>query len=171
MGFTPVVVEDSAEARQNYDQGACDVYTTDRSGLAAQRAVLQDPDAHMLLPEIISKEPLGPLVRHGDNQWGDIARWTLNALITAEELGVTADNAASMTDSNNPEVRRLLGSEGDLGGMLGLEKDWAMNAISSVGNYGEIFERHIGPNTPVGLDRGLNALYKEGGILYSPPFR
>ncbi|MCR9219949.1 MAG: amino acid ABC transporter substrate-binding protein [Alphaproteobacteria bacterium] len=171
MSFTPVVVEDSAEARQNYDQGACDVYTTDRSGLAAQRAVLQDPDAHMVLPEIISKEPLGPLVRHGDNQWGDIARWTLNALITAEELGITADNAASMTESNNPEIRRILGSEGDLGGMLGLEADWALNALTAVGNYGEIFDRHIGPNTPIGLDRGLNALYNEGGILYSPPFR
>eukprot|EP00752_Nemacystus_decipiens_P000733 g733.t1 len=171
MSFTPVVVEDSAEARQNYDQGACDVYTTDRSGLAAQRAVLQEPDAHMVLPEIISKEPLGPLVRHGDNQWGDIARWTLNALITAEELGITMENAASMTESNNPEVRRLLGSEGDLGGMLGLEADWALNALTAVGNYGEIFDRHIGPNTPIGLDRGLNALYNEGGILYSPPFR
>lgn len=144
MSFTPVVVEDSAEARQNYDQGACDVYTTDRSGLAAQRAVLQEPDAHMVLPEIISKEPLGPLVRHGDNQWGDIARWTLNALITAEELGITMENAASMTESNNPEVRRLLGSEGDLGGMLGLEADWALNALTAVGNYGEIFDRQIG---------------------------
>lgn len=171
MAFTPVVVEDSAEARQNYDQGACDVYTTDRSGLAAQRAVLSDPDAHMVLPEIISKEPLGPLVRHGDNQWGDIARWTLNALVTAEEFGVTMDNASEMVDSNNPEIKRLLGSEGDLGGMLGLESDWALNAISAVGNYGEIFDRHIGPNTAIGLDRGLNALYKDGGILYSPPFR
>lgn len=171
MAFTPVVVEDSAEARQNYDQGACDVYTTDRSGLAAQRAVLSDPDAHMVLPEIISKEPLGPLVRHGDNQWGDIARWTLNALITAEEFGVTMDNADSMVDSNNPEIKRLLGSEGDLGGMLGLSSDWALNAIKAVGNYGEVFDRNIGPNTPIGLDRGLNALYKDGGILYSPPFR
>ncbi|MBP5855860.1 amino acid ABC transporter substrate-binding protein [Marivibrio halodurans] len=171
MSFTPVVVEDSAEARQNYDQGACDVYTTDRSGLAAQRAVLQEPDTHMLLPEIISKEPLGPLVRHGDNQWGDIARWTLNALVTAEEFGVTSENADSMLESENPEIRRLLGSEGNLGGMLGLEADWALNAIKTVGNYGEIFEAHIGPNTPVGLDRGLNALYKDGGILYSPPFR
>jgi general L-amino acid transport system substrate-binding protein len=171
MAFTPVVVEDSAEARQNYDQGACDVYTTDRSGLAAQRAVLSDPDAHMVLPEIISKEPLGPLVRHGDNQWGDIARWTLNALVTAEEFGVTMDNAAGMVDSNNPEIKRLLGSEGDLGGMLGLSKDWALNAITAVGNYGEVFDRNIGPNTPIGLDRGLNALYKDGGILYAPPFR
>ncbi|MEO0363299.1 MAG: amino acid ABC transporter substrate-binding protein, partial [Pseudomonadota bacterium] len=113
-----------------------------------------------------------PLVRHGDNQWGDIVRWTLNALITAEELGVTAANAAEMaTSSNNPEVKRLLGTEGDLGAMLGLDAEWAKRAIESQGNYAEIFEANIGPSTAIGLERGLNASYRDGGLLYSPPFR
>jgi general L-amino acid transport system substrate-binding protein len=171
MSFSPVVVEDAAEARQNYDKGACDVYTTDRSGLAAQRSVLSEPDAHMVLPEIISKEPLGPLVRHGDNKWGDIARWTLNALITAEELGVTGGSVDGMMGSKNPEVKRLLGSEGDLGGMIGLDKGWAARAIKAGGNYSEIYERNIGPKTPIALARGVNALWNQGGILYSAPFR
>lgn len=171
MSFTPIVIEDNAEARQNYESGACDVYTTDRSGLAATRVVLSNPDAHIVLPEIISKEPLGPLVRHGDNQWGDIARWTLNALISAEELGVTAANVEEMKNSNNPEIRRLLGTEGQLGAMIGLDDEWAARAIAAVGNYGEIYDRNIGPNTPLGLDRGVNALWTKGGILYSPPFR
>lgn len=171
MSFTPIVVEDNAEARQNYESGACDVYTTDRSGLAATRVVLSDPAAHKVLPEIISKEPLGPLVRHGDNQWGDIARWTLNALITAEELGVTQANVDEMKGSNNPEIRRLLGAEGGLGAMIGLSEDWAYNALKAVGNYSEIYEKHVGPNTALGLARGVNALWTDGGILYSPPFR
>ncbi len=171
MSFTPIVIEDNAEARQNYESGACDVYTTDRSGLAATRVVLANPDEHVVLPEIISKEPLGPLVRHGDNQWGDIARWTLNALITAEELGVTQGNVGGMNSSNNPEIRRLVGAEGDLGAMIGLDAEWAMRAISAVGNYSEVYERNIGPNTPLGLARGVNALWTKGGILYSPPFR
>ena len=171
MSFTPVVVEDAAEARQNYDKGACDVYTTDRSGLAAQRSVLSEPDAHMVLPEIISKEPLGPLVRHGDNKWGDLARWTLNVLISAEEMGVTQANADSMKTANNPEIKRMLGTEGDLGAMLGLGKDWGYNIIKAVGNYSEVYERNIGPKTPVNLARGVNALWNKGGILYSAPLR
>ena len=171
MSFTPIVIEDNAEARQNYESGACDVYTTDRSGLAATRVVLANPDEHVVLPEIISKEPLGPLVRHGDNQWGDIARWTLNALITAEELGVTAANADEMKNSNNPEIRRLLGTEGSLGAMFGLDDEFAYRAIKATGNYSEIYERNIGPNTALGLARGVNALWTKGGILYSPPFR
>lgn len=171
MSFTPIVIEDNAEARQNYESGACDVYTTDRSGLAATRVVLANPDEHVVLPEIISKEPLGPLVRHGDNQWGDIARWTLNAMITAEELGVTAANVEEMKNSSNPEIRRLLGTEGDLGAMIGLDNEWAARAIAAVGNYGESYDRNIGPNTPLGLARGVNALWNKGGILYSPPFR
>ncbi len=171
MSFTPIVIEDNAEARQNYESGACDVYTTDRSGLAATRVVLSDPDAHVVLPEIVSKEPLGPLVRHGDNQWGDIARWTLNALITAEELGVTQGNIGEMASSNNPEIRRLVGAEGDLGAMIGLDAEWAMRAVAAGGNYSEIYERNIGPNTPLQLARGVNALWTQGGILYSPPFR
>jgi len=171
MEFTSVVVEDAAEARQNYDAGRCDVYTTDRSGLAAQRSVLSEPDAHMVLPEVISKEPLGPLVRHGDHEWGDIVRWTLNALIIAEELGVTQANVDSMKDATNPEIKRLLGTEGTYGEMLGLSSDWAYNAIKAVGNYGESYEKNIGPNTPLQLDRGINELWTKGGILYAPPFR
>ncbi len=172
MSYEPVPIETNAEAQQKYLANACDVYTTDASGLAATRATFEDPKAHILLPEIISKEPLGPLVRHGDNQWGDIARWTLNALITAEELGVTKANAEDMsTSSTNPEVKRLLGTEGDLGAMIGLDADWAKKAIVAVGNYGEVFDANIGPDTAIGLDRGLNALWTKGGILYSPPFR
>ncbi len=172
MSYEPVPIETNAEAQQKYLANACDVYTTDASGLAATRATFEDPSAHVVLPEIVSKEPLGPLVRHGDNQWGDIVRWTLNALITAEELGVTAANAAEMsTSSNNPEVKRLLGTEGSLGAMLGLDADWAMKALVSQGNYAEIYERNIGPSTAIGLARGVNASYRDGGLLYSPPFR
>ena len=172
MSYEPVPIETNAEAQQQYLAGACDVYTTDASGLAATRATFEDPSAHVVLPEIISKEPLGPLVRHGDNEWGDIVRWTLNALIAAEELGITSANVAELAaGTENPEVNRLLGSEGDLGGMLGLSSDWAATAISSVGNYGELFEGNIGEATPIGLARGLNAQWTEGGPLYSPPFR
>lgn len=172
MSFTSVVVQTADEARQAYEARRCDVYTTDASGLAAQRSTMANPDEHIILPEIISKEPLGPLVRHGDNNWGDIVRWTLNALIIAEELGITSGNAVSeKSASTNPEVRRLLGAEGDTGQQLGLEVDWAYNAIKSVGNYGEIFERNIGVTTPLALERGLNALWTNGGILYAPPMR
>jgi len=170
--YEPVPIETNTEAQQKYLANACDVYTTDASGLAATRATFEDPSAHVVLPEIVSKEPLGPLVRHGDNQWGDIVRWTLNALITAEELGVTAANLNEMAGgTDNPEINRLLGTEGDLGGMLGLDKDWAKRVLAVGGNYGEIFDAHIGPNTAIGLERGLNALWTQGGILYSPPFR
>ncbi|MEM7546076.1 MAG: amino acid ABC transporter substrate-binding protein [Pseudomonadota bacterium] len=172
MSYEPVPIETNAEAQQKYLANACDVYTTDASGLAATRATFEAPGDHMLLPEIISKEPLGPLVRHGDNDWGDVVMWTLNAMIAAEELGVTQANAAEMaTSSNNPEVKRLLGTEGDLGAMIGLDADWALRAISAVGNYGEVFEAHLGPNTAIALDRGLNAQWTEGGLLYAPPFR
>ncbi|MEM8790628.1 MAG: amino acid ABC transporter substrate-binding protein [Pseudomonadota bacterium] len=172
ISYEPVPIETNAEAQQKYLANACDVYTTDASGLAATRATFENPDGHVVLPEIISKEPLGPLVRHGDNQWGDIVRWTLNALVTAEELGVTAGNVDEMAKgTNNPEVNRLLGTEGDLGGMLGLDKQWAMRAIKTQGNYGEIFDRNIGPSTAIGLARGLNASYRDGGLIYSAPFR
>ncbi|MGB0506168.1 MAG: amino acid ABC transporter substrate-binding protein [Pikeienuella sp.] len=172
ISYEPVPIETNAEAQQKYLSNACDVYTTDASGLAATRATFENPGDHVVLPEIVSKEPLGPLVRHGDNQWGDIVRWTLNALITAEELGVTAGNAAEMAKgTNNPEVNRLLGSEGDLGAMLGLDADWALRAIASQGNYGEIFDSNIGPATAIGLSRGVNASYRDGGLIYSPPFR
>ena len=172
ISYEPVPIETGAEAVQQYNAGACDVYTTDASALAAQRANFEDPTAHAILPEIISKEPLGPLVRHGDNEWADIARWTLNALIAAEELGVTSANLAELAaGSENPEINRLLGTEGDLGGMLGLDADWAARAIGVAGNYGEVFEKNIGEATPIGLARGLNAQWTEGGLIYSPPFR
>ena len=173
ISYEPVPIETNAEAQQQYLAGACDVYTTDASGLAATRATFENPGDHVLLPEIISKEPLGPLVRHGDNAWGDIVRWTLNALITAEELGVTSANVGemSMEAGNNPEINRLLGTEGNLGEMLGLDADWAKRAIAAGGNYGELFEDNIGENTPIGLARGLNAQWTDGGLIYSPPFR
>ncbi|MGY9052238.1 MAG: amino acid ABC transporter substrate-binding protein, partial [Rhodobacterales bacterium] len=153
ISYDPVPIETNSEAQAQYLAGACDVYTTDASGLASTRATFESPDDHMVLPEIVSKEPLGPLVRHGDNNWGDIVRWTLNALITAEELGVTSANVAqhSSEAGKNPEVNRLLGTEGDLGGMLGLDKAWASRAIAVNGNYGEIFEKNIGVNTPIGI--------------------
>jgi len=173
ISYEPVPIETNAEAQQQYLAGACDVYTTDASGLAATRATFEAPGDHVLLPEIISKEPLGPLVRHGDSEWGDIVRWTLNALITAEELGVSSSNLAELSAAatNNPEINRLLGTEGELGAMIGLDADWAARALGANGNYGEIFEKNIGENTPIGLARGLNAQWTEGGLLYSPPFR
>ena len=172
MDYEPVPIETNAEAQQQYLAGACDVYTTDASGLAATRATFETPGDHVILPEIISKEPLGPLVRHGDNEWGDIVRWTLNALIAAEELGITSANVEDLSaGTENPEVNRLLGTEGNLGEMIGLDADWAKNAIVAVGNYGELFEKNIGESTPIGLARGLNAQWTEGGLLYAPPFR
>ncbi|MCA2014143.1 amino acid ABC transporter substrate-binding protein [Pararhodobacter sp. CCB-MM2] len=172
MSYEPVPIETNAEAQQQYLAGACDVYTTDASGLAATRASFEAPGDHVILPEIISKEPLGPLVRQGDDQWADIARWTLNALIAAEELGVTSSNLEQMAaGTNNPEINRLLGGEGDLGAMIGLDAQWAMHAIAAGGNYGEIFAATIGEATPIGLARGLNAQWTQGGLLYTPPFR
>jgi general L-amino acid transport system substrate-binding protein len=173
ISYEPVPIETNAEAQPLYLEGACDVYTTDASGLAATRAAFENPGDHVVLPEIISKEPLGPLVRHGDNDWADINSWVLNALIAAEELGVTSANVAELSAAPgaNPEINRLLGTEGTLGEMLGLTNDWAKNAIMAGGNYGELFEKNIGENTPIGLARGLNAQWTEGGLLYSPPFR
>jgi general L-amino acid transport system substrate-binding protein len=173
ISYEPVPIETNAEGQQQYLAGACDVYTTDASGLAATRATFESPDDHVLLPEIVSKEPLGPLVRHGDNEWGDVVRWTLNALITAEELGVTSANIAEMSASagGNPEINRLLGTEGTLGEMLGLAASWSKDAIAVSGNYGEIFAKNIGEETPIGLARGLNAQWTDGGLIYSPPFR
>ena len=167
-----VVFGQPDEAPAAYEAGQCDAYTTDASGLAAERTGMADPSAHIILPEIISKEPLGPVVRHGDNQWADIVRWTLNAMIVAEEFGVTQANVADQkATSENPEVRRLLGAEGDIGLKLGLDNDWAVRIVSAVGNYGESFERNVGVNTPLGLERGLNALWSQGGLMYSPPVR
>lgn len=172
ISYEPVPITTASEAQQQYLAGTCDVYTTDASGLAATRAAFEDPSAHAILPEIISKEPLGPLVRHGDSDWGDVVRWSLNALIAAEELGVTSANIDEMASgTDNPEINRLLGAEGTLGEMLGLPADWAVSAIKANGNYAEIFEKYIGENTPIGLARGLNAQWTDGGLLYAPPFR
>ena len=173
MSYEPVPIETEAEAQQKYLSEACDAFTTDASGLAASRSAYPTPSDHIILPEIISKEPLGPVTRNGDSEWSDLVRWTLNALIIAEEKGVTKDNVGEMAGSDelDPEVARLLGVEGEYGSMLGLEPDWAAKAIAAVGNYGEIFDEYLGPDTPVGLERGLNALYSDGGILYAPPFR
>lgn len=172
MSYEPLPVGGTTEAKALFEEGACDVYTTDSSALAGTRAGLKDPSAYVILPEIVSKEPLGPTVRHGDDQWADIVRWTQNALIAAEEHGVTSANVSELAKgTENPSINRLLGSEGSLGEMLGLDKDWAVRAIGAVGNYGEIFEREIGESTPIGLSRGLNALWTQGGLQYSPPFR
>ncbi|AZQ69233.1 amino acid ABC transporter substrate-binding protein [Silicimonas algicola] len=173
ISYEPVPIETNAEGQQQYLAGACDAYTTDASGLAATRATFETPSDHVILPEIISKEPLGPLVRHGDNDWGDIVMWTLNALIAAEEYGVTSANVEELSAAagDNPEVNRLLGTEDNLGAMIGLDATWAKDAIAAGGNYGEIFEKNIGESTPIGLARGLNAQWTEGGLLYAPPFR
>ena len=168
MSFNLVAFEKADEVVAAYDAGRCDVYTTDRSALAAQRTKLTDPNAHKVLPEIISKEPLGPVVRQGDDQWFNIVRWTLNALINAEELGVTKSNVQSMKNSDNPAIKRLLGTEGNFGEELGLENDWAANAIQAVGNYAESYEKTV---APLGLARGVNALWSAGGIMYAPPVR
>ncbi len=171
--YEPVPIANDAEGRQQYLAGACDVYTTDASGLASVRTSFEAPDEHVILPEIISKEPLGPAVRHGDDDWADLVRWTFYALVTAEELGITQANVAEQAAAagENPEINRLLGTEDEYGTMLGLEPNWAVNVITAVGNYGEIFERHLGESTPIGLARGLNALWTDGGLQYAPPFR
>jgi general L-amino acid transport system substrate-binding protein len=172
MTYSPVNIDSNAEGEQQYMAGACDAYTTDASGLAATRAAFADPENHIILPEIISKEPLGPAVRHGDSNWGDIARWTLYALIAAEEYGITSANVEELTSSSqNPEVQRLLGVTDDLGAMIGLDKEWAKRAIMASGNYGEIFAANIGEQTPIGLARGLNAQWTQGGLMYAMPFR
>jgi general L-amino acid transport system substrate-binding protein len=172
MSYTPVVFERGDEARTAYEQGRCDTLTTDQSGLYAERIGLSNPDDHIVLPEVISKEPLGPVVRHGDNAWGDVVRWTLYAMVDAEELGVTSQNVDDLkANSTNPEVRRLLGVEGDMGQGLGLSNDWGYQAIKQVGNYGEIFERNIGMATPLKIERGLNAQWTNGGLQYAMPVR
>jgi len=172
MDYELVAFEKADEVVAAYDAGRCDVYTTDQSGLAAQRLKLTEPGAHKVLPEVISKEPLGPVVRHGDDQWLDIVKWTLYAMIEAEELGVNSANVEQMkAESDNPSIKRLLGTEGEMGEALGLPNQWAYNVIAQVGNYGEIYERNVGIETPLGLERGLNALWKDGGLMYAMPIR
>lgn len=171
MDYKPVVFEKADEVVAAYDSGRCDVYTTDQSGLAAQRLKLKDPNAHVVLPEVISKEPLGPVVRHGDDQWLDIVKWALYAMLEAEEYGIDSKNVDSMKGSDNPGIKRLLGSEGDMGKNLGLDKEWAYRIVKQVGNYGESFNAHVGPSTPLQLPRGVNALWKDGGLQYGMPVR
>ncbi len=173
LQYNPVVFEKQEEVDAAYDAGRCDVYTTDQSGLYSVRLTLKDPDNHIVLPEIISKEPLGPVVRHGDNQWGDIVRWTHYAMLTAEEFGITQANVEEMLKSENPEIKRILGQEADtkIGTDLGLTNDWVVRIIKHVGNYGESFERNIGAGSPLKISRGLNAAWNKGGLQYAPPIR
>ena len=171
LEFNTVVFVDQDEVVKAYEDGRCDVYTTDGSALAAERSKFAVPDDHIILPEIISKEPLGPVVRQGDDQWFKINRWVYFALLEAEELGVTQANVDEMLGSDNPAIKRLLGVEGDFGAPIGLTKDWAYQIIKLVGNYGESFERNVGPSTDIGLERGLNALWTDGGLQYAAPIR
>jgi general L-amino acid transport system substrate-binding protein len=173
MDYNPVVFEKVEEVNAAYDAGRCDAYTTDQSGLYAIRLTLSNPDDHVILPEIISKEPLGPAVRQGDDQWFDIVSWTHYALVAAEEFGITQANVEEMKNSENPDIKRFLGMEAEtkIGTDLGLENDWVVKIIKAVGNYGEIFDRNIGEGSPLKIARGLNAQWTKGGLQYSPPVR
>ena len=159
------------EAIKAYESGRCDVFTSDRSQLAAVRLKLTNPADHAVLPETISKEPLGPLVRHGDDQWFDLVKWTYFALLNAEELGITSKNVDEMLKSANPEVKRLLGTDGKYGEGVGLPADWVVRIVKAVGNYGEIYDRNVGPATPLGIERGINKLWTNGGLQYGMPVR
>lgn len=170
MKYEVIAFEKADEVVQAYDAGRCDVYTTDQSGLYAQRLKLKDASKHMILPEIISKEPLGPVVRQGDDQWFNLVKWTLYAMINAEEMGITSANVDDKK-SAGPAEKRLLGIEGNYGENLGVGNDWAYNIIKLVGNYEESFNRNVGPDTPLGISRGVNALWSKGGIQYAPPIR
>ena len=171
MQWKPVVIEQTAELSKAFFGGRCDSLTSDASQLAAHRSVAPNPDDYVLLPEIISKEPLAPVVRHGDDQWYDVVNWTVMALIQAEEFGITSKNVDEMLKSQDPQIKRFLGVTPGLGEALGLDDKWAYNIIKQVGNYGEIFERNVGPNTPLKLDRGQNDLWTNGGLMYAAPFR
>lgn len=171
MQYKPIPVEGNKEAKAKLFASECDVFTTDASGLASARAGADNPKDWIVLPEIISKEPLGPLVRQGDQEWEDVVRWTLFAMINAEEMGITSENVDEMLTSKSKEVKRLLGEDGYMGPMLGLGMKFGYNIIKQVGNYGESFNKNIGPGTPLNLERGLNNLWNNGGILYVPPFR
>ena len=171
LSYNPVVFEKNEQAIAAYNLGRCDAYTTDSSGLYAQRIRFANPDENVVLPEIISKEPLGPAVRQGDDEWENLVQWTLFAWLNAEELGVEAANVEKMRESANPEVRRLLGVEGDFGKGIGLSNDWAYQIVRHVGNYGESFERNVGKGSRLGIARGFNRLWTEGGLHYAPPTR
>ena len=171
LQYKPVVFEKVDEAVNAYQAGRCDAYTTDASGLFSVRLLMQNPDDHTVLPDIISKEPLGPSVRQGDSQWFTIVRWVHFALLNAEEAGVTQANVDQMLTSTNPDIKRLLGKEGDFGKGLGLDNEWAYRAIKQVGNYAELFERNVGSGSRLKIDRGLNKLWTQGGLQYAPPIR
>lgn len=171
MKLKTVTFASSDEAIKAYDSGRCDAFTTDASGLYAERLRLANSADHIVLPEIISKEPLGPAVRHGDDQWFDVVKWTYFAMLNAEELGITSKNVDEMLKSTSPDVKRLLGAEGNFGEQLGLPKDWAYKIVKLVGNYGEVFDRNVGAGSPLKIDRGLNKLWSKGGLQYAPPVR
>ena len=170
ISYEPVAFEKADEVVAAYDSGRCDTYTTDKSGLAAQRTKMTNPDDHIVLPETISKEPLGPVVRQGDAVWEDIVRWSLNVMIEAEEYGINSANADMMKTSENPQIKRLVGSEGELGAAFGLDNDWSLRIIKQVGNYGESYKRNIA-DTGILPDRGPNQIWTKGGLLYIPPAR
>jgi general L-amino acid transport system substrate-binding protein len=172
LTYRSVVFEKTEELYSAYQKGRCDALTNDVTGLAARRTLFKDPARHIILPEVISKEPLGPYVKQGDDEWRDIVTMVGYALISAEELGVTQDNVAKLAKaSSDARVKRLLGTEGDLGDGLGLSKDWALKAILATGNYGELYARNVGKDSPLHFERGANALYTNGGLMYAPPFR
>ena len=171
LEYEIVAFEKADEVVAAYDAGRCDVYTTDQSGLYAQRLKLTNPADHSVLPEIISKEPLGPVVRQGDDQWFNLVKWTHFAMVNAEELGITSANAEEMKNSENPAIKRVLGTEGEFGAALGVGNDWAFNIVSQVGNYAEVFNRNVGPDTPLAISRGTNDLWSKGGLQYAPPIR
>ena len=171
MQLKSVTFASANEAVKAYDAGRCDAYTTDASALYAERLRVSDPNDHVILPEIISKEPLGPAVRHGDDQWFDIVKWTLFAMMNAEELNISTKNLDEAVKSTNPEIKRFVGTEGNFGEQLGLTKDWAVRIVKQVGNYGESFERNVGLGSPLKIERGLNKLWTKGGIQYAPPIR
>jgi len=171
MKLKTVTFATSDEAIKAYDASRCDAYTTDASGLYSERLRLANPNDHVVLPEIISKEPLGPAVRHGDDQWFDIVKWVLFAMIIAEEEGVTSKNLNEALSSDKPDIKKLVGTEGNYGEQFGLTKDWAARIIKHVGNYGEVFERNVGQGSPLKINRGLNALWTKGGLQYAPPIR
>lgn len=171
LTFTPVVINSPDEAMRSYEGGRCDAFTTDKSGLATVRATLPNPENHVILPEDFSKEPLGPMVRQGDDEWFMVVRWALNAMLEAEEYGITSKNLDEMVKSTNPNIQRILGVTGEMGKGLGVDNKWAYNIIKQVGNYGESFERNIGMASPMKLERGLNAQWKDGGLMYGWPIR
>lgn len=171
LKFTPVVFDTSDQTVKGFESGRCDVLTSDQSQLYALKIKLAKPDEALVLPEVISKEPLGPAVRQGDEQWSTLVKWTVFAMVSAEELGVTSKNVDEMKASKNPDVRRLLGLEEPSGKVLGIQPDWGYQIVKQVGNYGEIFERTVGKGSALGIDRGVNALWNQGGFMYAPPIR